>query len=112
MADPYFPVLFNLYVLATGFAVGGFFATSFALLTGKPLHFEMATNQPAIVLIIGTFLRIIAGPFMIIRNTLKAVISAGREPYWVMMAIVLSSFWSFCQGVIILETACKLGACS
>lgn len=112
MADPYFPILFNLYVLATGFAVGGFFATSFALLTGRPLNFEMSTNLPITAMIIGTIFRILAGPYMIARNTLRAILVAGREPYWVMMAIVLASVWSYCQGVIIIETVCRLGACS
>ncbi len=108
----YAAILLNLYSLAIGFTVAGTFAASFAMLTGEPLKFEMAGRQPNHILLIGMVCRVVAGPFIILRNTLRAVFIAKREPYWVMMAIVIASLWSFCQGVVILETACQLGACS
>ncbi len=112
IVDSTIDIFFRLYVLATGFAVGGFIATSFSLMTGHPLRFEMSPNQTTFSLLTGAAIRLLAGPFIIMRNTLKAVFTAGREPYWVMMAVVIASFWSFCQGILILETACRLTACA
>lgn len=112
VAYPDFNIILNIYTLALGFTVGGFCASSFALVTGQPLKFEMPREQSNLSVMIGTMFRLIAGPFMIIRNTLRAVMIAGREPYWVMMAIVISALWSFCQGVLIVEAVCQLSACS
>lgn len=113
MADPeYAAILLNFYSLAIGFVAAATCASATAVVTGQPLKFEISAGQNNLALIVGTICRIIAGPFMIIRNTLKAIMTAGREPYWVMMAIIIASLWSFCQGVIILETACRLGACA
>lgn len=108
----YAAVLLNLYSLAIGFTVAGTFAASFAVVTGEPLKFEMAERRSNLTLLAGMLCRIVAGPYMILRNTFRAVMITRREPYWVMMAIIIASLWSFCQGVLILETACQLGACS
>jgi hypothetical protein len=105
-------IILNIYTLAVGFTVGGVFASSFALITGNALRFEMASNQGQLSMLLGFITRIIAGPFMIIRNTFRAVLISGSEPYWIMVAIVFASLWSYCQGVLILETVCQLGACS
>lgn len=112
MINSNFHILLNIYTLAVGFTVGGVLASSFTLLTGNQLRFEMPAGQDKLVILVGTICRIIAGPFMIMRNTIRAVMVAGQEPYWIMMAIVIASLWSFCQGVIIVETVCMLGACS
>lgn len=112
MAALDFNIILNIYTLAIGFTVGGVCASSFALLTGQALRFEMASNQNQVSMALGFVTRIIAGPFMIMRNTLRAVLISGSEPYWIMIAIVFASLWSYCQGVLILETVCQLGACS
>lgn len=105
-------IFLNLYSLAIGFVVAGTIASATSVVTGQPLKFEMGEEQDNFTLICGTICRIIAGPFMIIRNTWRAVLITGREPYWVMMAIVIASLWSFCQGVIILETVCLFNGCA
>lgn len=110
MAD-YAEILLNLYSLAFGFTVAGMCASTCALITGEPLRFEMAAGRGNISILLGTGARIIAGPFLMVKNTLRALILKGRAPYWVMMSIIIASLWSFCQGVIIIETICKLGAC-
>lgn len=107
-----FNIILNIYTLAIGFTVGGFCASSFALITGQALRFEMTDNQNNLSMLLGFITRILAGPFMIMRNTLRAVLIRGSEPYWIMIAIVFASLWSYCQGVLILETICQLGACS
>lgn len=113
MSDPHTAaVLLNIYSLALGFVVAGITASAASVVTGEPLKFEMAPNESKLMLFIGTCCRIIAGPFMILRNTFFSILVAGREPYWVMIAIVIASLWSFCQGVILLETACQFGMCS
>ena len=113
MIDPqYAGVLLNIYSLAIGFTVAGICASLVPIYTGSPLIFEMETSHNNMELLLGAVCRIIAGPFLILQNTIKAILSTGREPYWVMMAIVIAGFWSFCQGVLILEAICKLGACS
>ncbi len=110
MIADYAGVLLNIYSLAIGFTVAAMAASTFALITGRPLRFEMTANQNNLSVFIGACARIIAGPFLIIKNTLRALAITGREPYWVMMAIIIAAFWSFCQGVIIIETAHTLGA--
>lgn len=108
----YAAVLLNIYSLAIGFVVAGALASSVTLVTGQPLRFELPEQLSPLETVFAMLCRIIAGPFMIMRNTISSIFKTRREPYWVMMAIVIASLWSFCQGVIILETACQIGACS
>jgi len=109
----YAAILLNIYSLAIGFTAAGVCASVSAMVTGQPLRFEMRQEHASnLSLLAGAACRIIAGPFMILRNTLQAILFKGSEPYWIMVAIIIACLWSFCQGVIILETACQLGACS
>ena len=109
----YAAILLNIYSLAIGFTVAGVCAATSAMVTGRPLRFEMKDEQTSnLSLLVGAACRIIAGPFMILRNTFHAILLKGCEPYWIMVAIIIACLWSFCQGVVILETACQLGACS
>lgn len=105
-------ILLNIYSLAIGFAVAGALASSVTLITGQPLRFAMPAELTPLGACAAMVCRIIAGPFLIMHNTLRSIFTTRREPYWVMIAIVIACLWSFCQGVLILETACKLGACS
>lgn len=112
MSEAHFAaVMLNIYSLAIGFVVAGAIASSVTLVTGQPLRFELPEQLSPLETIFAMICRIIAGPFMIMRNTIISIFTSGREPYWIMMAIIIASIWSFCQGVIILETACHLGAC-
>lgn len=105
-------ILLKLYSLAVGFAAAGLCASTTALITGQPLRFEMPVGQNTLSVALGAIARIIAGPFLLLRNTYRALMIKGREPYWVMMSIIIACFWSFCQGVLIVETACSISACS
>lgn len=108
----YAAILLNIYSLLLGFTVAAMCASVSALVTGHNLRFEMSRTEVNLSMLLGAGARIVAGPFLILRNSLRAMMIKGREPYWVMMSIIIAAFWSFCQGVIILETVCKLGACS
>lgn len=105
-------VLLNIYSLAIGFVAAGTLASSFAMITGKPLKFELPPEQSHFHNITGAMCRIIAGPFMIMRSMIYSIILQKSEPYWIVVAIVFASLWSFCQGVLILESLCQLGACT
>ena len=89
------------YVTAIGFCAAGLSASLSQLLTGRPMAFGLgqAAPQPTIV---GVLARVVAGPAIVMRNAIKAVLM-GRPPYWLMLSTLISVVWSFCSGVVLLE---------
>ncbi len=89
------------FVTATGFVTAGL-CTSFAeLWTGRRLRFEMLDPRPR-VLPLGITARVLAGPFIIMRNATKAAL-VGRPAQWLVLSTIIAVFWSFFSGVVILQ---------
>ena len=93
--------LFYAYVTAIGFCAASLAATFTQLVTGQRLKFELEP-QPSGAVILGVLTRVLAGPAIVMRNAIKAAFR-GRAPYWLALSTLISAFWSFFSGVVILE---------
>lgn len=93
-----------IYVTTIGFSVAGLIASLSRVYTGDPLRFELQLKHSGAFILIALFIRIIAGPFLLIRNSIKAARIEGRAAHWLALSAGLATIWSFASGALILET--------
>lgn len=98
---------FYLYVTAIGFCAAGLCTSSWQLVTGRPLKFGLQVDKTALA-ILGVFVRVMAGPVIVMRNAIKGAIVEGRAPYWLALSTFISTVWSFFSGVVLLELLFRL----
>lgn len=98
--------LFYAYVTAIGFCAASLATTFSQLVTGQRLIFEL---EPPVTssTIFSVFTRVLAGPAIVMRNAIKAALG-GRPAYWLALSTLISVFWSFFSGVVILELVYQL----
>ncbi len=94
--------LFYLYVIAVGFCAAGLCTSGWKLATGRVLKFGIQVDKagPAIF---GVFARVLAGPAILMRNAIRGAATERRAPVWLVLTTLISTFWSFFSGVVMLE---------
>ena len=90
--------------LAIGFAVAGLISTGYQLVTERPLSFRLLNQGARLVTFLAIPVLTFAAPFVIMRNTLRGAQIERRRFEFVMMATVLSGFWSLMSGTFFLMT--------
>lgn len=86
--------------LALGFAVAGALATGYqALLNARP-GFRLLNQHERLKAAAAVPFLVLAAPFLIVRNTLYHSAKPRRVEY-VMLATVLSGFWSLMSGTVL-----------
>lgn len=91
-----------LIQVATGFAVGGLFASLHQLMTRHPASFHAIgfsrTERLWAVLLI-----VFGGPFILMRNAIRGRVIEGRPASWLAASTALATSWSFASGVCVLQ---------
>lgn len=97
----------SLLSLAIGFAVAGFLATGYQLVTARPLSFRLLGGARPEALVAVPVLAF-AAPFVIMRNTIRGRRIEQRRLEFVMLATILAGFWSLMSGTVVVMafTAC------
>jgi hypothetical protein len=91
-------VWMNFIALAIGFAFAGALASGYQALTrGRP-GFDLLRQHQALKAAAAVPFLVLAAPFLILRNTLRDRSAQPRRVEFVMMATVLSGFWSLMSG--------------
>lgn len=91
-----------LLIIMTGFVSSGVLGSFYQVLSDKPIGF--AVNYQSIIgSVTGVFLCVFAGPFIIMRNTIRGRRIEGRAFGWVVAASALATLWSFFTGIVILQ---------
>lgn len=93
--------LFGLIVI-TGFIAAGFFNSIYQLLTNKVLSFDIS-KQSGIGMLVSIITLIFTGPFILIRNSIRAFRIENRHVGWVAASTAISVFWSFVSGLFLLN---------
>ena len=91
----------SLFSLCIGFALAGALASGYQAMAERPAGFGLLGEGVAIAAV--PFL-VFAAPFIIMRNTLRGAKIERRRFEFVMMATVLSGFWSLMSGTFFLMT--------
>ncbi|PCI86670.1 MAG: hypothetical protein COB24_09065 [Hyphomicrobiales bacterium] len=93
--------LFGLIVV-TGFVCAGFLNGIYQLLTNKVMSFDLSKESGPIVLV-SVIALIFTGPFILVRNSLRAFRIENRHAGWVAASTAISIFWSFVSGMFLLN---------
>src|SRR3954465_6812905 len=99
------PGAFNSFLsLCIGFAVAGALASGYQALVQRPAGFGLLQEGAAPKTVAAVPFLVFAAPFIIMRNTLRGAPIERRRFEFVMMATVLSGFWSLMSGTFFLMT--------
>jgi hypothetical protein len=88
--------------LALGFAVAGLLATGYQVLTARPLSFRLLGLGAKPEALVAVPVLVFAAPFVIMRNTIRGRRIEKRRVEFVMLATILSGFWSLMSGTVVL----------
>ncbi len=92
-----------LLSLALGFAVAGALASAYQLATSHPLTFKLFKHPLRTLAVASVPLLVFAAPFVIMRNAIRGQEKEHSRMELVMLATILSGFWSLMSG-----TACVM----
>ena len=94
----------NLLSLLLGFAAAGLLTSGYQLATSKLPSFGMLSAGPSPKAFAAVPLLMFAAPFLIMRNTLLGRRQEGRRFQFVVLATVISGFWSLMSGMVLMMT--------
>lgn len=91
----------SIVVLLIGFSVAGLLASGYQLLTERPLSFRLLNGGAQPVTFLAIPVLTFAAPFVIMRNVIRGRRIERRRMEFVMLATVLSGFWSLMSGTVV-----------
>ncbi|HEV7603036.1 MAG TPA: hypothetical protein VGO49_22605 [Bradyrhizobium sp.] len=94
----------SLFSLCIGFAVAGALSSGYQALVRRPAGFGLLQQGVAPKTFAAVPFLVFAAPFIIMRNTLRGQRIQRRRFELVMMATVLSGFWSLMSGTFVVMT--------
>ena len=94
----------SLFELCIGFALAGLLTSGYQALMQRPAGFALLHHRAMPTAFAAVPFLVFAAPFIIMRNTLRGAQIERRRFEFVMMATVLSGFWSLMSGTFFLMT--------
>jgi hypothetical protein len=94
----------SFFSLCIGFAVAGALASGYQAFLQRPAAFSLLQQGVAPMTFAAVPFLVFAAPFIIMRNTLRGQRFERRRFEFVMMATVLSGFWSLMSGTFVVMT--------
>jgi hypothetical protein len=94
----------SFFALCIGFAWAGALASGYQALVQRPAGFGLLQEGIAPKAFAAVPFLVFAAPFIIMRNTLGGARIERRRFEFVMMATVLSGFWSLMSGTFVVMT--------
>jgi hypothetical protein len=93
--------------MAVGFVTAGVLASFVQLVSGEPLRFGL---EPKSILasIGGVFLRLLAGPAILMRNAWRGMKIQSRPRIWFGISAAIAAVWSLCSGAVLLDLLLKI----
>ena len=91
----------SIVVLLIGFSVAGLLASGYQLVTERPLSFRLLNGGAHLVTFLAVPVLTFAAPFVIMRNVIRGRRIERRRMEFVMLATILSGFWSLMSGTVV-----------
>ena len=91
----------SFLILLIGFAVAGTLASGYQLVTERPLSFRLLGEGEQRARFLAVPVLTFAAPFVIMRNAVRGGRQEGRRMEFVMLATVISGFWSLMSGTVV-----------
>jgi cytochrome c oxidase assembly factor CtaG len=99
----------SLLSLALGFAIAGALASAYQLATSRPLSFRLFKHPLRILAVASVPLLVFAAPFVIMRNAIRGKEKEHSRMEMVMLATILSGFWSLMSGTAFVTALQAMG---
>ena len=96
--------MLTCYIIVTGFVFSAVLGSFWQLFKSEPVGFSV-TYSSWIAGFSGVIFCVFAGPFIIIRNSIRGRKIEGRPVGWIVAASGIASLWSFCTGLVIIQLA-------
>ena len=97
-----FELMLTAYIIITGFVCSAVLSSFWQLFKSEPIGFGVSYSS-WMAGIAGVIFCVFAGPFIIVRNSIRGRKIEGRPLGWVLAASGIASLWSFCTGLFILH---------
>lgn len=97
-----FELIISVYLIVTGFVSAGVLGSFYQWIRAEPVGFAVEYEN-WVHGFLGVLFCVFAGPFIIMRNTIRARRLEGRPFGWIVASSAIASLWSFCTGLIILH---------
>ena len=94
----------TFFSICIGFALAGALANGYQALSQRPAGFGLLQEGVAARTFAAVPFLVFAAPFIIMRNTLRGARIERRRFEFVMMATVISGFWSLMSGTFFMMT--------
>lgn len=98
----HYELLLTGYIIVTGFVCSAVLASFWQLFKPEPIGFGVSYAS-WLSGFLGVLFCVFAGPFIIVRNSIRGRKIEGRPLGWVIAASGIASLWSFCTGILILH---------
>ncbi len=99
----------SFLALLIGFSTAGALVSGFQAFGKGQAGFGLLQDRMTVRALAAVPFLVFAAPFLIMRNTLRAGREGGNTMQFVMMATVLSGFWSIMSGTFVLMALRTLG---
>jgi len=95
------------YVMACGFVMAGVLASFVQLVSGQPMRFGL---EPESILasLGGVFLRVFAGPAILMRNAWRGMRLEARPKVWFGLSTAVAALWSLFIGALLIDLVLTL----
>lgn len=103
-----YEVLIYCYVISVGFALAGFLASCSKLMTGQAISFMPKKEMLGFWVVPAILLRLFAGPYILVRNSIRGAILEKRAAHWLAFSFMLATFWSFISGAVMIEAVIRI----
>lgn len=92
-----------LFGTAVGFTVAGLLASLYDIITQRRLTFAMQGKASTPELMMGIFLRMVAGPFLLVRSGWDVFREGSANPLVVAAVVAVACMWGCLSGVIVVD---------
>lgn len=96
-------IFLYIYIVAFGFVAAGICASTARLMTGRALGFSVDPSMGLINALCGVFVRVLAGPAILMRNSILGALTDRRPVYWLALSAMIATVWSFFSGIVLLQ---------
>lgn len=100
-------VLVYTYLTAVGFVMAGVLSSFVQLVSGQPMRFGIEPRS-ALSSILSVFLRVFAGPAILMRNAWRGMWIEARPKFWFWLSTTIAAFWSLFIGALLIDVVLTL----
>lgn len=90
------------WIVVTGFTCAGFAHSIYQFITNKVMSFDLS-EETGPGMLFGIIALIFAGPFILVRNSIRGFKIENRHSGWVAASTAISILWSFISGIFLLN---------